>query len=519
MSQSPDPSPSSSPAARRWGPAQPDLLASLVVFLVALPLCLGIALASGAPLVAGVVSGVIGGVVVGLLSPSHVQVSGPAAGLTAVMLAAVATQGSFEAVLPAVIIAGALQLILGALRTGFLVRFVPSNVITGMLAAIGVILVLKQLPHLIGWDADAMGDESFLQADRENTFSELIVAVGHLHPGAALVGLSALALLFAWPKLPWPALRRVPGPLAAVLWGTLLSALFGLVGGPLAIEASHNVALPEGGALLAQLPRPDWSAFGRPSTWSVGLTIGVVASLETLLSLEASVKLDRQHRLVSADRELLAQGAGNLLSGLLGGLPLTGVIVRTTANVEAGGETRWAAVLHGLLLLGAALALGGLLNQIPLAALAAVLLQVGLKLCAPRVFRSIWARGRSQTVPFVVTLVAIVFTDLLTGVLVGLAAGVGTILRDQLRVVALRPMGPPSPVIKRFALAEHVTFLHKGGIFAALEELGAEVRVEIDASDCKRLDPDVLDSLHEFAENKPQVRLVGFPARPGAAAH
>lgn len=508
-----------SPPPSRRGPARPDLLASVVVFLVALPLCLGIALASGAPLVAGVVSGVLGGVVVGLLSPSHVQVSGPAAGLTAVMLAAVATQGSFEAVLPAIMIAGGLQLALGGLRTGFLVRFVPSNVITGMLAAIGLILVLKQLPHLVGWDADAMGDESFLQADRENTFTELLVALGHLHAGAAAVGLSTLALLFAWPKLPWPALRRVPGPLAAVVWGTLLSSIFGLAGGPLAIEASHKVALPSGGDLLGQLPRPDWSAFARPSTWSVGLTLGLVASLETLLSLEASVKLDKQHRLVNADRELLAQGVGNLLSGLAGGLPLTGVIVRTSANVEAGGETRWSAVLHGLLLTVSVVALGALLNQIPLAALAAVLLQVGLKLCAPKVARAVWARGRSQFVPFAVTVVAILFTDLLTGVLVGLAASVGTILRDQLRVPAMRPIGPPSPVIRRFALNEHVTFLHKGGIFSQLEALAPEQRVEIDASACTRLDPDVLDSLHEYAENKPQVRLVGMPPRPGAAPH
>ena len=506
-------------AAGPRGPARADWLSALVVFLVALPLCLGIALASGAPLVAGLVAGVVGGVVVGLLSPSHVQVSGPAAGLTAVMLAALATQGSFAAVLPAVMIAGLLQLVLGGLRTGFLVRFVPSNVITGMLAAIGLILVLKQLPHLVGWDADAMGDESFLQADRENTITELFVALGHLHAGATAVGLSTLALLVAWPKLPLAAARAVPAPLAAVLWGTLLSALFDGVGGPLAIEDTHKVGLPTGAALLDQLPRPDWAAFARPSTWSVGITIGLVASLETLLSLEASVKLDRQHRLVNPDRELLAQGAGNLLSGLLGGLPLTGVIVRTSANVEAGGQTRWSAVLHGLLLLVAVVVLGAVLNRIPLAALAAVLFQVGLKLCTPKVARAVWARGRSQFIPFVITVLAILFTDLLTGVLVGLAASVGTILRDQLRVPVLRPVGPTSPVIRRFALSEQVTFLHKAGIFNALERVEAHQRIEIDASGCTRLDPDVLDSLYEFAENKPQVRLVGLPPRAGAAPH
>ena len=505
------------------GPARADLLASIVVALVALPLCLGIALASGAPLLSGLVAGIIGGLVVGALSPSHVQVSGPAAGLTAVMLAAIASQGSFERVLPAVMIGGLLQLVLGAFKTGFLARFVPTNVILGMLAAIGGILILKQLPHLVGWDADSMGDESFLQPDHENTFSELIQAAEHIHPGAAIVGLLSLGLLLAWPKLPWPSVRAVPGPLAVVVFGGLLAPIIGLAGAPFLIEESHRVAIPTGGpsALLGLLPRPDWSALSSPSTWSVGITLGLVASLETLLCLEASVKIDPQRRLANPDRELLAQGAGNLLSGLLGGLPLTGVVVRSSANVAAGGKTRWSGLLHGFWLLIATLGLGSVINQIPLAALAAVLLQVGWKLCSPSIFKQVWARGRSQIVPFVITAVAILLTDLLTGVLVGLAAGVASLLRDVLRSEALRPVGPPSSVVMRLQLVEHVSFLHRAGLLSRLDAIGPKQRVEIDATACQRLDPDVLESLYEFADSRgPQsVRFVGMPPRPGASAH
>ena len=512
-----------SPNPRTRGPARADLMASVVVALVALPLCLGIALASGAPLLSGLVAGVIGGVLVGALSPSHVQVTGPAAGLTAVMIAAIATQGSYERVLPAVMIGGLLQLILGGFRTGFLARFVPTNVILGMLTAIGGILILKQLPHLVGGDADAMGDESFLQPDHENTFSELIQAAEHIHPGATLVGLLSLGLLVAWPKLPWPAVRAVPGPLAVVVFGGLLSALLSLVGAPLLIEESHRVAIPAGGpaALLSMLPRPEWSAFTSPSTWSVGLTLGLVASLETLLSLEASVKIDPQRRLANPDRELLAQGAGNLLSGFLGGLPLTGVVVRTSANIDAGGQTRWSAMIHGLLLLVATLALGAVINQIPLSTLAAVLLLVGWKLCSPAVFRKMWARGRSQFLPFAITAGSILLTDLLTGVLVGLAASAGMLLRDVLRSEALRPAGPPSAIITRLQLVEHVSFLHRASLLRALDELEPTQRVEIDGSACLRLDPDVLESIYDYAEGRGphQVRLVNLPPRPAAGGH
>jgi MFS superfamily sulfate permease-like transporter len=503
-------------------PTPVDFGASVVVFLVALPLCLGIALASGAPLVAGVVSGVVGGILVGVLSSSHVQVSGPAAGLTSIMVAAVASQGSYEAVLPAVIVAGALQLAFGALRAGFIARFVPSSVIKGMLAAIGAIIVLKQLPHLVGWDADAMGDEAFVQADRQNTFTELLVAAEHIQGGALLVGALSLVLLFGWPKAP-AALRKVPAPLIAVLVGTGIAELLPFVAPALSIDPSHRVALPSGGpaALIEGLPRPDWAALGRSSTWVLAVTLAVVASLETLLSLEASLKLDPQKRDAPADRELLAQGAGNLLSGLLGGLPLTGVVVRTSANIGAGARTRWSAVLHGLWLLIAALALAALLNRIPLAALSAVLFQVGWRLAQPALFRGAWRMGTAHFIPFLATFLAILFTDLLVGIGVGLAVGVMAILRESARVPALREVGPTGSVLTRLALTEQVTFLHKAGVCERLAAVPDGGRVEVDATGCRSLDLDVLEALHNFragaAGRGVEVRFVGVPELPSGA--
>ena len=501
------------------------MLASVVVFLVALPLCLGIALASGAPLVAGLVSGILGGLVVGFLSPSHLMVSGPAAGLTAILLAAIAGQGSFEAVLPAIVLAGGLQILLGVFRLGSLARFVPSAVIKGMLAAIGIILILKQLPHLVGWDADTMGDESFWQADAQNTFSELLVAATHIHLGATVVGLGSLALLIAWPKLPWARLRAIPAPLVVVVLGTLTSLLLASMGPSLEIQASHRVALPEGGAaaLLGALPRPDWSVLMQSSTWSLALTLGVVASLETLLSLEATTKLDPEHHEADGNRELLAQGVGNLLSGLVGGLPMTGVIVRSTANIDARATSRWSAIFHGLWLILAALFAATLLNQIPLAALAAILLQVGYKLARPALFQQSFQIGRSYFAVFCITIAAILFTDLLVGIAIGLAAGIIFILRDSLRLPALRESQAAGEL--RLELVEQVTFLHRAGIADRLESLSPGSQVVIDGSACHRLDPDVLDVILEFSEGAAargvQLRLDGIliPGAARAAAH
>lgn len=507
-------------------PTLEDLGASVVVFLVALPLCLGIALASGAPLLSGMIAGIVGGLVVGLLSPSHVQVSGPAAGLTSIVVAAIATQGSFEAFLPAVVIAGGLQVGMGLLRLGVIARFVPSTVIKGMLAAIGVILVLKQLPHLVGWDADAMGDDAFFQADQENTFSEIVVAFTHVQQGALIVGLVCLALVFAWKHLPIPGLKKVPAPLGAVLLGTAISEALAVVAPEMAIDATHRVALPGGGmsGLVDGLARPDWSAFSDSETWFLGLTVALVASLETLLCLEASIKLDRWRREASPDRELIAQGVGNFVAGLLGGLPLTGVIVRSSANVDSGSKTRFSAVVHGVWLVLAVVVFAGILNRIPLAALAAILLQIGYRLARPELFKQAWKGGWSQFLPFVVTIGAILFTDLLTGIAIGLAVGVVAVLRESVRIPALRVVQGTAPGVTRYELAEQVTFLHKAGVTQIFADLPAGVKVIIDGTACRNLDPDVLEAIHEFKASSSvreiDCQLVGLPDAPeGAGAH
>ena len=505
-------------------PTLTDLGASVVVFLVALPLCLGIALASGAPLLSGIVAGIVGGIVVGLLSPSHVQVSGPAAGLTAIVISAIATQGSFEAFLPCVVIAGGLQLGMGLMRLGVIARFVPSSVIKGMLAAIGLILILKQLPHLVGWDADAFGDDAFQQADHENTFSEIFVAFTHVQEGALLVGVVCLALMFGWKHIPIKKLAAIPAPLGAVLVGTLMSEGLAISAPEMAIDATHRVALPEGGlsGFLGDLARPDWGVIMSTDTWFVGVTIALVASLETLLSLEATVKLDRWRRECSPDRELIAQGVGNLIAGFVGGLPLTGVIVRSSANVDSGAKTRFSAIIHAFWLILAVVALASVLNRIPLAALAAILLHVGFRLARPALFRDSWRAGWSQFLPFVVTVGAILFTDLLTGIGIGLAVGIITILRESVRIPALRIVQGTVPDVTRYELAEQVTFLHKAGVTEIFANLPNGSKVIIDGKDCRNLDPDVLEAIHEFQASagvrEITCQLEGLPEAPAQAA-
>jgi MFS superfamily sulfate permease-like transporter len=506
-----------------WGR---DVPASLIVSLVALPLCLGVALASGAPLIAGLVAGVIGGLLVGPLSGSALMVSGPAAGLTAVVLSAVATLGGFERFVVAVIIGGAVQVLLGAVRAGFVAYYIPNAVIKAMLAAIGVILILKQIPHVVGYDPDPLGDESFRQANNENTFSALWHAASSVEPLALGLGVAALVVLFTWehPRLA-PVRRLLPGPLAVVLLGLGVQTL--AVGMGAGLAGSHLVALPtpdSAQAFLGQFVRPDWSAFSEAATWRVGLTVGLVASVETLLSLEATDKMDAWRRRSPANRELLAQGVGNLVSGVLGGLPLTGVIVRSAANVAAGARTKASATLHGLWLLVAIVALPGLLNRIPLAVLAAVLLHTGWKLAHPRVLRSTWQLGWMQFVPFVATFLAILLTDLLVGIGVGSAVAAVFILLEHLTAPCFTVVSAPGAVLKRLRLNGHVTFLNKAMLRRELDALHPGQRLEVDGRDSARIDPDVLEILHEFhltARLKDiDYRLVGVPApATGAGAH
>lgn len=506
-----------------------DLPASIVVLLVAIPLCLGIALASGAPLSAGLMAGVVGGLVVGLLSDSQLMVSGPAAGLTAIVLAGITTLGSFPAFLTAVTIGGALQIGLSFLRAGVIGYYFPSSVIRGMLAGIGVILILKQLPHAVGYDADFEGDEAFLQPDGSNTFSALGDALQSIQPGALLVCVLSLLVLLTWPKV--PALKRLklmPAPLVVVLLGVGVNLLLGIVAPDVAIRATHLVQLPVPEAardLLNFVIFPDLRSITNPEVWRVGVTIAIVASLETLLSLEATDKLDPYKRESDTNRELLAQGVGNTLCGLVGGLPVTGVIVRSAANIDAGARTRWSGISHGVLLLAAVITIPALLNYIPLAALAAILLHTGFKLAAPGLWRGMYRQGWAQFVPFAVTVVAIVMTDLLIGIAVGMLVGLFFILSEYLRQPALDRVSPPDAVLQRFELPDQATFLAKANIERTLEALPSGARVEIDGRRTRRFDHDVLEILHDFTKTAElrgiDYRLVGVPSltSPSSGGH
>lgn len=481
-----------------------DLPAGLVVFLVALPLCLGIALASNAPLFSGLVTGIIGGVVVGFLSGSHTSVSGPAAGLTAVVAAQIASLGSFEAFLVAVVVAGVIQIGLGVAKAGFISAFFPTSVIKGLLAAIGVILILKQIPHVVGHDPDPLGDMSFEQADHENTFSELAKTIFDIHPGAASVGVLSLLLLIFWDRTRLKKLL-IPSPLVVVLLGMGLSLLFRRLGGSWAIEASHLVQVPllsgEGG-WSQFIITPDFSQLANPAVYVAAVTIAIVASLETLLNIEAVDKLDPERRQTPANQELLAQGVGNVTSGLLGGLPMTSVIIRSSVNLNAGVKTKVSAIAHGVFLVGSVLLIPGWLNQIPLSSLAAILLVTGFKLASPKLVTQMWKEGRTQFLPFAITVVAIVFTDLLVGILIGLGVAILFILhsnlRRPLRRVIEKHVGGD---VLRIELANQVSFLNRAVLERALYDVPRGGHILLDASNTDYVDPDVLDLIHDFQTN------------------
>lgn len=498
-----------------------DILAGLVVFLVALPLCLGIALASGAPLFAGIIAGVIGGIIVGYLSNSELSVSGPAAGLTAIVLVAISSLGSFEAFLMAVTLAGLFQIALGFAKAGTISNYFPSNVIEGMLAAIGIIIILKQLPHAIGYDKDNEGDFFFIEKGTgHNTFTALIDAVNYTHLGAALITLLSLAVLIAWTKVPFlKQLKVVPGALVAVVLGVVLNEVFKSTGSNLAISQEHLVSLPIPASFadfLGQFSRPDFSAIGNPNVWVVAVTIAAVASIETLLCIEAADKMDPLKRFTNTNTELKAQGLGNLLSGLIGGLPMTSVIVRTSANVNAGARTKISAIAHGIFLLVAVLAIPSILNKIPLACLAAILLMTGWKLAHPAVFKHMWNNGKFQFAPFIVTVLAVVFTDLLKGVAVGLAVSIFFILRANMKLAYYfkREAHHTGETI-HIDLAQEVSFLNKAAIKQTLAHLPENSKVVINASNSVYIDHDVIELIKDFVtlgskDKDISVSLIGF---------
>ncbi len=481
-----------------------DIPASVVVFLVALPLCLGIALASGAPLFSGLISGIVGGIVVGALSGSRLGVSGPAAGLAVIVFAAINSLGSFEAFLVTVVLAGLLQLAMGYLRAGVIGYYFPSSVIKGMLSGIGLTIILKQLPHAVGYDANPEGDMAFVQSNGENTLSALGTMLSQLQPGALVVGLVSMAILLLW-DLPFikriKATTWIQGPLVAVVMGIVLNQIFADAAPALAIEASHLVQIPMAdglSGLMGLLTFPDFSHLSNPAVYTTALTLAVVASLETLLCVEATDKLDPSKRVTPTNRELKAQGAGNVISGLLGGLPVTQVIVRSSANIQAGGQTKISAILHGVLLVVAVIAIPALLNLIPLSVLAAVLITVGYKLAKPALFRSMYAQGPYQFIPFIVTIIGILTTDLLIGIGLGLAVAIFTILLNHYQNAFFVDRDPTGAV--RVVLSEDVSFLNRATVMRELAEIPAGARVVIDASRSVSIDHDVFEILQDFRQ-------------------
>ena len=499
-----------------------DLTAGVVVSLVALPLCLGIALASNAPLFSGLVAGIVGGILVGAISGSQTSVSGPAAGLAAVVAAQIITLGSFEAFLAAVALAGVIQVGLGLIQAGSLARFFPSSVIKGLLAAIGVILILKQIPHVVGHDADPEGDMSFLQPDHENTFSELLRTITDLHQGAALIGLLSVGVLVLWSRVKPLRESLLPAPLVVVLLGVGMNFVFQGLGGQWSVGGSHLVQVPVAedlSSFLGFLSKPDFSLWANPALYSAALTVAIVASLETLLNLEAVDNLDPKQRHSPPSRELIAQGVGNIACGFLGGLPVTSVIVRSSVNIGANVETKLSTIFHGVLLLVSVMLLPGWLNMIPLSCLAAILLVTGFKLASPTLFKRMWSEGRTQFAPFAVTVAAIVLTDLLVGVLIGLASAIGFILhsnfRRPLRKIVEKHLGGE---VVHIELADQVSFLNRGALSRELDAVQRGSHVLLDARTTDYIDPDVLDLIHDYKDKAAPARgvelsLVGFHSK------
>jgi carbonic anhydrase len=506
-----------------------DLVAGLVVFLAALPLCLGVASASAAPYFSGLLAGIVGGLVVGVLSGSQTSVSGPSPGLTAIVFVQIAALKSFDAFLLAVVVAGLVQIVLGVARAGFVAAFFPSSVIKGLLAAIGLLLILKQAPHMLGWDADREGDMSFYRPDEkgpffhrpddENTFSDLWNVLFRFQPGAAAIGLVSLGILIAWNR--WKLLKKVPipAPLVVVLFGAVGNLVLQRVGGAWVLQEVHLVQVPVASGLrefFGFLKSPDFSQWANPAVYTAGLTIAAVASLETLLNLEAVDKIDPQQRSSPPSRELWVQGIGNLCCGLIGGLPISSAIVRSSVNVNAGSKTKLSTIVHGVLLLGSVLLVPSWLNAIPLSCLAAILLITGTKLASPALFKQMWSEGRYQFIPFAVTVLAIVFTNLLTGVLIGLAVGLGFILisnlRQPIRRFEEKHLGGE---VLHIELANQVSFLNRAALSKVFDDVPQGGHVLLDALDTDYIDPDILDLIRDFREKTApargvEVSVVGF---------
>jgi MFS superfamily sulfate permease-like transporter len=484
-----------------------DIPASIVVFFVAIPLCLGIALASGAPLFSGLISGIIGGVVVGALSGSQVGVSGPAAGLAAIVLTAIGTLGGFENFLLAVVLGGAIQVLFGVLKAGVIGYYFPSSVIKGMLTGIGIIIILKQIPHFFGYKANLEGNFAFFHIDGENTFSEILNSINYISPGATLIALIAMGILLLWSNVlvnKGKIFQLIQGPLVAVLGGIIYYvATKNSATWSVSSDLLVSVPVPEDAAsFFGQFSFPNFGEIANPQIWITAFTIALVASLETLLCVEATDKIDPLKRVTPTNRELLAQGTGNILSGLIGGLPVTQVIVRSSANIQSGGKTKMAAIIHGLLLLVSVILIPTLLNKIPLSVLAAILFIVGYKLAKPALFKEMYLLGWKQFTPFVVTVLGIIFTDLLIGIALGLSVGIVVILIKSFQNSHFLHIEDHSDGVHKIkmTLAEEVTFFNKGAILKELDSLPNESILDLDVRKTRYLDNDIIEILEDFSE-------------------
>ncbi|APD07153.1 carbonate dehydratase [Flavobacteriaceae bacterium UJ101] len=480
-----------------------DIPASVVVFFVALPLCLGIALASGAPLFSGLIAGIIGGIIVGALSGSNIGVSGPAAGLAAIVLTAIGTLGGYENFLVAVVLGGIIQVVFGMLKAGIIGYYFPSSVIKGMLTGIGIIIIMKQIPHFFGYDADPEGDFSFLQLDGNNTISSIFSTLDYIQLGSAVIGIIGLLILLLWDKVlvkKSKIFQIIQGPLVAVVVGIIFYAV--TKSNPnLAIADTHLVSVPipeDVSSFFGQFSFPNFSAITNSEVWIVAFTIALVASLETLLCVEATDKLDPHKNVTPTNRELLAQGTGNIISGMIGGLPITQVIVRSSANIQSGGRTKMSAIIHGFLLLISVITIPRLLNMIPLSVLAAILLIVGYKLAKPSLFKKMYELGWKQFIPFTVTVLGIVFIDLLYGILLGLTVGIIVILIKSFQNSHFLHKEEDNNKLK-MTLAEEVTFFNKGAILKELDALPENSYLELDVRNTRYLDHDIIEILEDFA--------------------
>lgn len=483
-----------------------DIPASIVVFFVALPLCLGIALASGAPLFSGLIAGIVGGIIVGALSGSQIGVSGPAAGLAAIVLTAIGALGGYENFLVAVVLGGAIQIIFGVLKAGIIAYYFPSSVIKGMLTGIGIIIILKQIPHFFGYDADPEGDFAFFQVDGENTISEIFNSLNFINPGATVVAFLSLGILVLWDKIltkKAKIFQLIQGPLVAVFMGIIFYNLT-KDSSMWSISPDHLVSVPipdTFDSFMGQFSFPNFQVIVRPEIWITAFTIALVASLETLLCVEATDKLDPHKNVTPTNRELLAQGTGNIISGMIGGLPITQVIVRSSANIQSGGRSKLSSIIHGFFLLISVILIPRLLNMIPLSVLASILFIVGYKLAKPALFKQMYDLGWKQFIPFTVTVLGIIFTDLLIGIGLGLAVGIVVILIKSYQNSHFLHIEDKSNGKHRIkiTLAEEVTFFNKGAILKELDSLPRETSLELDVRKTRYLDNDIIEILDDFA--------------------